>query len=134
MVQPLCRLLNRDRSYSYRLMMYWYKESDNFRAYYSFGSCTPYIQWSRPLPCDELYTPDVDYFFLPNSRTPGNVANLYEFAANMKATLDTISEPCRCIYNDNVSMYVYLLMTILASLVDIDPQATPNFSTFGGQG
>jgi len=41
--------------------------------FYRFGNCVPYEADEESLSCDALYTPGVDYVYIPYQRAGGNI-------------------------------------------------------------
>ena len=65
--------------------------------YRTNGNCEPYLDSSsnRVSPCDQFFTPGVDYVYILNARVGGNQHRLRLLVEDAKGGIDFISEHCR---------------------------------------
>ena len=65
--------------------------------YRTNGNCEPYLDSSsnRASPCDQIFTPGVDYVYIPNARVGGSQYRLRLLVEDIKAVVDFIPERCR---------------------------------------
>ena len=55
----------------------------------------PYQRGTRSTPCDNLFTPGVDYVYIPYRRALGSIETLNSFIADTNIVVDLIGERCR---------------------------------------
>jgi len=55
----------------------------------------PYQRGARPTPCDNLFTPGVDYVYIPYRRAFGRIETLNRIIADTNIVVDLIGERCR---------------------------------------
>ena len=65
--------------------------------YRTNGNCEPYLGSSsnRASPCDKIFTPGVDYVYIPNNRLNGSQKMLTHYADQMESLLIYLSSKCR---------------------------------------
>ena len=62
---------------------------------YSFGSCVPYkIREEGGTPCDVVYTAGVDYFYLSNRRTDGDIDRYLDLVEDSELITNVVPEKC----------------------------------------
>ena len=78
--------------------------------YRTNGNCEPYLDssYNRVSPCDQFFTPGVDYVYIPNARVGGNQYRLRRFLEDIKGVIDFIPEHCRDISVRFLCYYYYL--------------------------
>ena len=61
------------------------------------GNCEPYLDSSsnRTSPCDQMFTPGVDYVYIPNNRLNGSQKLLRDFADKVQSFSISLSSKCR---------------------------------------
>ena len=64
--------------------------------YRTNGNCEPYLDSSsnRASPCDQIFTPGVDYVYIPNNRHNGSQKRLRQYADRVESTLIYLSSKC----------------------------------------
>ena len=76
---------------------------------YRYGNCVPYDTSSlrRGIPCDDLYTQNVDYVFIPRNRAGGDLEHFLDFVSDSELVFSFAPEICR----DEVKLLIchYLL-------------------------
>ena len=66
--------------------------------YRTNGNCEPYLDSASnraSSPCDQIFTPGVDYVYIPNNRLNGSQKMLRHYADQMESLITLLSSKCR---------------------------------------
>ena len=83
----------------------------SFCTYRENGRCEPYqgpANQSNTITCDMMFTPDVDYVYIPNNREQGNQTRLREFLGTMLASIQMSSPDCFNALSRALCVHYYL--------------------------
>ena len=64
-------------------------------CFYRFGNCVPYETNERSIPCDAIYTPDIDHTYISYRRQKGNILSYRQaIAVPAGLLLDKFRDEC----------------------------------------
>jgi len=67
----------------------------------------PYQRGALPTPCDNLFTPGVDYVYIPYRQALGSIETLNEIIADANIVVNLIGEPCKEAVRKAVCYFYY---------------------------